>query len=128
MFEVMRINLSLSLRALIEQLSEVLCNNNLNQVELSTLLLLLSRFRDYCNNLSERDLRAAKRFSLNMWISKKKRSLKEYCVGLSIVQTFHRQSIPVIGGIQWLFDNDGNVFDNSVMETICAKTDYFQKQ
>ena len=91
-------------------------------------LLFMHNFEvDWSNNLSERDLRAAKRFSLITGGFRKDKNFNDYCIGLSVTQTFHRQNIPVIGGIRWIFDNEGNVFDPAVIETIRAKTNYFMK-
>ncbi len=91
-------------------------------------LLFMSNFEvDWCNNLSERDLRAAKRFSLVTCGFRSERSFEQYCANFSVVQTIHRRNIPTIDGIRWIIDNDGNIFDPSIVETIRNDTSFFRK-
>jgi hypothetical protein len=75
-------------------------------------LLFLRDFRvDWSNNISERDLRSAKRHTKVTGGFRGDRGMEAYATTLSVVRTMRRRGMRVWDGIRWLLENEGNVFE-----------------
>ena len=74
-------------------------------------LLFLTNFAvDWSNNVSERDLRKAKRHSKVTGGFRDDRGMEAYCTTLTVTETMRRRGIDVWEGILWLLEEGGDVF------------------
>ena len=74
-------------------------------------LLFLTNFAvDWSNNVSERDLRKAKRHSKVTGGFRDDRGMEAYCIALTVTETMRRRGIDVWEGILWLLETGGDIF------------------
>ena len=73
---------------------------------------------DWSNNISERDLRAAKMHSNVTGGFRTETGLDRYCNGFSVIQTMRKQQINIFRGIQWIFENEENIFNPETIQEL----------
>ena len=74
-------------------------------------LLFMYDFRvDWCNNLSERDLRKAKRHTAVTGGFRSDNGIQYYCNSLSVIESMKKEGMDLWTSIRWILETGENIF------------------